>query len=184
MSAAEAKKLKNKLRKQQMREQQEKQKQIEAERRKKESQRNRNKDDGEEEKIKEEEIVADKLERVRSSARTSTVSILRFTFSARNHSTKPCDSCNRWRTSRAISSTRTISASKCTIDDVGFDRGHAANSTYAIDCRLGKCLLMLRCLKRMKKLDGDNAKLHSCLMKFLKLSRGTQWVDLCIRRFF
>ena len=64
MSAAEAKKLKSKQRKQQMREQQEKQKQIEAERRKKESQRNRNKDDAEEEKTKEEEIVADKLERV------------------------------------------------------------------------------------------------------------------------
>ncbi len=65
MSAAEAKKLKNKLRKQQLREQQEKQKQIDAERKKKEFQRNRNKDDGEEEKIKEDEIVAEKLERVR-----------------------------------------------------------------------------------------------------------------------
>lgn len=64
MSAGEAKKLKNKLRKQQMREQQEKQKQIEAERRKKESQRHRNKDDGEEEKIKEEELVGEKLEHV------------------------------------------------------------------------------------------------------------------------
>jgi len=64
MSASEAKKLKNKLRKQQLREQQEKQKQIDAERKKKEFQRNRNKDDGEEEKIKEDEIVAEKLERV------------------------------------------------------------------------------------------------------------------------
>ena len=63
MSASEAKKLKNKLRKQQLREQQEKQKQIDAERKKKEFQRNRNKEDGEEEKIKEDEIVAEKLER-------------------------------------------------------------------------------------------------------------------------
>lgn len=53
------------MRKQQMREQQEKQKQIEADRRKKESQRHRNKDDGEEEKVKEDEIVAEKLEHVR-----------------------------------------------------------------------------------------------------------------------
>ena len=64
MSASEAKKLKNKLRKQQLREQQEKQKQIDTERKKKEFQRNRNKDDGEEEKIKEDEIVAEKLEHV------------------------------------------------------------------------------------------------------------------------
>lgn len=36
---------------------------------------------------------------------------------------------------------------------------------------LEKHLLMLRCLKRMKKLDADNPKLHSALMKFLKLSK-------------
>ncbi len=30
---------------------------------------------------------------------------------------------------------------------------------------------MLRCLKRMKKLDSNYPKLHSCLMKFLKLSK-------------
>lgn len=65
MSAAEAKKLRNKNRKQQMREQQEKQKQLEVERRKKEIQRIRNKDDGDEEKVKEDEINAEKLERVR-----------------------------------------------------------------------------------------------------------------------
>ncbi len=34
-----------------------------------------------------------------------------------------------------------------------------------------KYLLMLRCLKRMKKLDSNNAKLHSSLMKFLQLSK-------------
>ena len=66
MPASDAKKLKNKLRKQQLREQQEKQKQIDAERKKKEFQRNRNKDDAEEEKIKEDDIVAEKLERVRA----------------------------------------------------------------------------------------------------------------------
>lgn len=65
MPTSEARKLRNKQRKQQMREQQEKQRQIEADRRKKESQRNRNKDEAEEEKVKEEEIVADKLEHVR-----------------------------------------------------------------------------------------------------------------------
>ena len=64
VSAGEAKKLKNKLRKQQMREQQEKQKQIEADRRKKESHRHRAKDDGEDEKVKEDEIVAEKLDHV------------------------------------------------------------------------------------------------------------------------
>jgi hypothetical protein len=37
---------------------------------------------------------------------------------------------------------------------------------------LEKYLLMLRCLKRMKKIDSNNAKLHSCLMKFLKLSKS------------
>jgi len=63
MSASEAKKLRNKMRKQQMREEQEKQKQLEAERRKKEFQRSRNKEDAEEDKLKEEEIVAEKLER-------------------------------------------------------------------------------------------------------------------------
>jgi hypothetical protein len=36
---------------------------------------------------------------------------------------------------------------------------------------LEKYILMLRCLKRMKKIDSNNAKLHSCLMKFLKLSK-------------
>jgi N-alpha-acetyltransferase 15/16, NatA auxiliary subunit len=71
MSASEAKKLRNKMRKQQMRDQQEKQKQLEAERRRKESQRNRSKDDAEEEKTKEEEIVAEKLERVRMNRRRS-----------------------------------------------------------------------------------------------------------------
>lgn len=63
MSASEAKKLRSKMRKQQMREEQEKQKQLEAERRKKEFQRSRNKEDAEEDKLKEEEIVAEKLER-------------------------------------------------------------------------------------------------------------------------
>ncbi|CAF1385407.1 unnamed protein product, partial [Didymodactylos carnosus] len=63
ISASEMKKHKNKQRRQQAREQQEKQKQIEADRKKKESQRNKNKDDGEEEKIKEEELVGEKLER-------------------------------------------------------------------------------------------------------------------------
>ena len=65
MSASEAKKMKNKQRKQQLREQQEKQKQIDAERKKKEFQRNRNKEDAEEEKVKEDEFVSEKLERVR-----------------------------------------------------------------------------------------------------------------------
>ena len=41
---------------------------------------------------------------------------------------------------------------------------------------LEKYLLMLRCLKRMKKLDANNAKLHSCLMKFLKQSKKNQKV--------
>jgi hypothetical protein len=80
MSASEAKKLKNKLRKQQLREQQEKQKQIDAERKKKEFQRNRNKDDGEEEKIKEDEIVAEKLERVCSKKDFSIHRYVRLFF--------------------------------------------------------------------------------------------------------
>lgn len=79
MSVSDAKKLKNKLRKQQLREQQEKQKQLDAERKKKEFHRNRNKDDAEEEKIKEEEIVADKLERVRRfSSMGNTIELIEY----------------------------------------------------------------------------------------------------------
>ncbi|CAF4248555.1 unnamed protein product [Rotaria magnacalcarata] len=40
---------------------------------------------------------------------------------------------------------------------------------------------MLRCLKRMKKIDANNAKLHSCLMKFLKLVETEPIADERIR---
>jgi N-alpha-acetyltransferase 15/16, NatA auxiliary subunit len=39
---------------------------------------------------------------------------------------------------------------------------------------LGKILLMVRCLKRMAKLDSDHGKFHSCLMKFFKLGNRTK----------
>ena len=97
----EARKLRNKQRKQQMREQQEKQRQTEADRRKKESQRNRNKDDAEEEKVKEEEIVAEKLEHVRE--KTSPLTNLSCGNSRRrNHWKMPCDFFNHWKISAAI----------------------------------------------------------------------------------
>ncbi|CAF1526923.1 unnamed protein product, partial [Adineta ricciae] len=132
MSASEAKKLKNKLRKQKMREEQEKQKQIEAERRKKESQRQRNKEDGEEEKIKEDELVPEKLE----------------------HCEKPLEEAMRF-----LQPLEDFSGNSLQTHYLGFE----------VYYRRKKYLLMLRCLKRMKKLDENNAKFHSCLMKFLKL---------------
>lgn len=76
-----------------MREQQEKQKQLEAERRKKESQRHRGKEEGEEEKLKEDEINADKLERV-CSIRSSIYKHSPFRSSVKNRWMKPCDSYN------------------------------------------------------------------------------------------
>ncbi|CAF1021988.1 unnamed protein product [Adineta steineri] len=132
MSASEAKKLKNKLRKQQLREQQEKQKQIDAERKKKEFQRSRNKDDGEEEKVKEDEIVAEKLERCE----------------------KPLEEAMRF-----LQPLEDFAANFLDTHYLGFE----------VYYRRKKYLLMLRCLKRMKKLDTNNAKFHSCLMKFLKM---------------
>lgn len=38
---------------------------------------------------------------------------------------------------------------------------------------------MLRCLKRMKKLEADNPKLHSYLMRFLKLGKRMQKEKIC-----
>ncbi|CAF0802062.1 unnamed protein product [Rotaria sp. Silwood1] len=144
MSAGEAKKLKNKLRKQQLREQQEKQKQIEAERRKKEFQRSRNKDDAEEEKVKEEEIVAEKLE----------------------HCEKPLEEAMRF-----LQPLEDFSGNFIQTHYLGFE----------VYYRRKKYLLMLRCLKRMKKLDANNAKLHSCLMKFLKLVETESIADERLR---
>ncbi|UJR25810.1 hypothetical protein I4U23_007160 [Adineta vaga] len=132
MSASEAKKLKNKLRKQKMREEQEKQKQIEAERRKKESQRQRNKEDGEEEKVKEDELIPEKLE----------------------HCEKPLEEAMRF-----LQPLEDFSGNSLQTHYLGFE----------VYYRRKKYLLMLRCLKRMKKIDTNNAKFHSCLMKFLKL---------------
>ncbi|CAF0974034.1 unnamed protein product [Adineta steineri] len=144
MSAADAKKLKNKLRKQQMREQQEKQKQIEAERRKKESQRHRNKEDGEEEKVKEDEIVAEKLE----------------------HCEKPLEEAMRF-----LQPLEDFSGNFVQTHYLGFQ----------VYYRRKKYLLMLRCLKRMKKIDADNAKFHSCLMKFLQLVQSEPITDERVR---
>ncbi|CAF0981001.1 unnamed protein product [Rotaria sordida] len=132
MSASEAKKIKSKLRKQQLREQQEKQKQIDAERKKKEFQRHRNKDDGEEEKIKEDEIIAEKLERCE----------------------KPLEEAMRF-----LQPLEDFSANFLETHYLGFE----------VYYRRKKYILMLRCLKRMKKLESNNAKLHLCLMRFLKL---------------
>ncbi|CAF0922384.1 unnamed protein product [Rotaria sordida] len=144
MSIGEAKKLKNKLRKQQLREQQEKQKQIEVERRKKEFQRSRNKDDGEEEKVKEEEIVAEKLE----------------------HCEKPLEEAMRF-----LQPLEDFSGNFIQTHYLGFE----------VYYRRKKYLLMLRCLKRMKKLDTNHPKLHSCLMKFLKLVKTEPIVDERLR---
>ncbi|CAF3365910.1 unnamed protein product [Rotaria socialis] len=144
MSVAEAKKHKNKLRKQQLREQQEKQKLMEAERRKKEFQRSRNKEDAEEEKVKEEEIVADKLE----------------------HCEKPLDEAMRF-----LQPLEDFSGNFIRTHYLGFE----------VYYRRKKHLLMLRCLKRMKKIDTNNAKLHSCLMKFLKLVETEPIADERIR---
>lgn len=132
MSEAESKKLRNKNRKQQMRAQQEKQKQLEAEQRKKESQRHRTKDDGEEEKVKEDEFNAEKLERCE----------------------KPLDEAMRF-----LQPLEDFAANSLETHYLGFE----------VYYRRKKYLLMLRCLKRMKKVDAMNAKLHSCLMKFLQL---------------
>ncbi|CAF3920737.1 unnamed protein product, partial [Rotaria magnacalcarata] len=131
MSTAEAKKLKNKLRKQQLREQQERQKQIDAERKKKEFQRSRNKDDGDEEKVKEDEINAEKLERCE----------------------KPLEEAMRF-----LQPLEDFSSNFLETHYLGFE----------VYYRRKKSLLMLRCLKRMKKLDSNNPKVHLCLMKFLK----------------
>ncbi|CAF4348649.1 unnamed protein product [Rotaria magnacalcarata] len=144
MSAAEAKKHKNKLRKQQLREQQEKQKLMEAERRKKEFQRSRNKEDAEEEKVKEEEIVAEKLE----------------------HCEKPLEEAMRF-----LQPLEDFSGNFIQTHYLGFE----------VYYRRKKHLLMLRCLKRMKKIDANNAKLHSCLMKFLKLVETEPIADERIR---
>lgn len=43
---------------------------------------------------------------------------------------------------------------------------------FEVYYRRRKSLLMLRCLKRMKKIDSTNPKFHLCLMKFLKLSNN------------
>jgi len=130
LSAADAKKLKSKNRKQQMREQQEKDKKLEAERRKKESQRHRNKDDGEEEKTKEDEFNAEKLERCE----------------------KPLDEAMRF-----LQPLEDFASNSIETHHLGFE----------VYYRRKKHLLMLRCLKRMKKLDSNDPKFHSCLMKFL-----------------
>jgi len=132
LSASEVKKLKNKARKKQLQEQQAKQQQIDAERKRKEFQRNKNKDDGEEEKIKEDELVAEKLERVE----------------------KPLDEAMKF-----LQPLEDFSSNFLETHYLGFE----------VYYRRKKFLLMLRCLKRMKKLDPNYPKLHSCLMKFIRL---------------
>ncbi|UJR23099.1 hypothetical protein I4U23_026122 [Adineta vaga] len=144
MSASEAKKLKNKQRKQQLREQQEKQKLIDAERKKKEFQRSRNKDDAEEEKVKEDDLVPERLER----------------------SDKPLEEAMRF-----LQPLEDFSANFLETHYLGFE----------VYYRRKKFLLMLRCLNRMKKLDSNNAKFHSCLMKFLKLMENEPITDERLR---
>ncbi|CAF1077117.1 unnamed protein product [Didymodactylos carnosus] len=140
MSASEMKKHKNKQRRQQAREQQEKQKQIEADRKKKESQRSRHKDDGEEEKVKEEELIAEKLERPE----------------------KPLDEAMRF-----LQPLEDFSQSSLETHYLGFE----------VYYRRRKYMLMLRCLKRMKKFDSSYPKFHSCLLKFLKLVQSEPLTD-------
>ena len=57
--------------------------------------------------------------------------------------------------------------------EVYYRRSKTRNVSHRIEFYsysiLEKYLLMLRCLKRMKKLDPTDAKLHSSLMKFLRL---------------
>ena len=79
----------------------------------------------------------------------------------------PCDFFNHWKISPVISFKHISSASKFIIDEVRFEEIIQKKSFRLLE----KHLLMLRCLKRMKKLDADNPKLHSALMKFLKLSK-------------
>jgi hypothetical protein len=55
---------------------------------------------------------------------------------------------------------------------------HEGNSKRIHLISLEKYLLMLRCLKRMKKIDSNNAKLHSCLMKFLQLGKAKKTLYL------
>ncbi|CAF4340093.1 unnamed protein product, partial [Adineta steineri] len=52
---------------------------------------------------------------------------------------------------------------------------------FQVYYRRKKYLLMLRCLKRMKKIDADNAKFHSCLMKFLQLVQSEPIADERVR---
>ena len=176
MSASEAKKYRSKMRKQQMREEQEKQKQLEAERRKKEFQRSRNKEDAEEDKMKEEEIVAEKLERV--IAIDFSLHLHPSRFSAK----KPLEEAMRF-----LQPLEDFSGNFFDTHFLGFEvyyrrrKSNSREDVHPLLCRLGKFLLMLRCLKRMAKLDATHGKFHSCLMKFVKLVETETIADERIR---